>query len=146
MIFPATSSFWHDLYLILKLDISSAQGIRDLEEMHEYLEVYGYGNPAPTRRTLPSSSTSTRRTSNTSPGSPLTRTRATWTPSTWPWQESIEADGVSTGETFLNTYPFAQELADTTPDDVAVVDVGGGYGHLLREFRARFPDVRGSSR
>ena len=56
---------------------------------------------------------------------------------------SIETDRAPSGKTALNAYPFAAELADVGPDEVAIVDVGGGYGQLLREFRAKVPEVKG---
>ena len=43
-------------------------------------------------------------------------------------------------------YPVAEYLgALAKPDDNAVllVDVGGGMGHDLEEFQARFPDLKG---
>ena len=39
--------------------------------------------------------------------------------------------------------PVFQEVADTTPDEVAVVDIGGGYGHFSREIRRRLPQIKG---
>ncbi len=54
---------------------------------------------------------------------------------------SLEAERIDTGETFIDTFPFTQELADISPDEIAVVDVGGGYGHLLREFRTKYPHI-----
>jgi demethylsterigmatocystin 6-O-methyltransferase len=55
----------------------------------------------------------------------------------------IETERVNVGKTFIDTYPFAEELADATPDETLVVDVGGGYGQLLRELRTRIPQVTG---
>lgn len=44
---------------------------------------------------------------------------------------------------FLDLYPFEAELKDASPEEVAVVDVGGGYGHLLREVRKHLPQMMG---
>lgn len=57
---------------------------------------------------------------------------------------SIEHDrDAESGRTFLSTFPFESELADVKGDEFAVVDVGGGWGHLLKEFRKGFPCVGG---
>jgi len=47
------------------------------------------------------------------------------------------------GTNFLAGFPFERELADCPPDEVAIVDVGGGYGHLLKAVRSQLPGVKG---
>src|SRR3954467_8718780 len=42
----------------------------------------------------------------------------------------------------LRSFPFEERLADVSADQVAMVDVGGGYGHFLREVRAQLPGVK----
>ncbi|KAL1968076.1 hypothetical protein VTN77DRAFT_2206 [Rasamsonia byssochlamydoides] len=57
---------------------------------------------------------------------------------------SIETERAnSSGKTFLDIYPFERVLADAQPEETVVVDVGGGYGHLLREIRRQHPQIRG---
>jgi hypothetical protein len=48
-----------------------------------------------------------------------------------------------TGTGYADIYPF--ELLDTditSPDEVVLVDVGGGYGHVLDEIKRRHPSMR----
>lgn len=42
-------------------------------------------------------------------------------------------------------YPFGEELAklDIKDDEVAMVDVAGGQGHILEEIRKKNPEIRG---
>lgn len=47
------------------------------------------------------------------------------------------------GKSVVDGYPFVQELADAGPDEIVVVDVGGGYGHLLQELRTHLPEIKG---
>lgn len=56
---------------------------------------------------------------------------------------SMDTDRAVSGQTFLDSYPFEKELADAPPDENVIVDVGGGYGQVLREIRARLPQVKG---
>ncbi|KAL8971453.1 MAG: hypothetical protein Q9197_003269 [Variospora fuerteventurae] len=47
---------------------------------------------------------------------------------------------------WLEFYPFADHIlaeADTKPDAVTVVDVGGGLGHGLTELKDKFPEMKG---
>lgn len=47
---------------------------------------------------------------------------------------------------WLEFYPFADHIlaeADTKPDAVTVVDVGGGLGHGLTELKEKFPEMKG---
>lgn len=50
------------------------------------------------------------------------------------------------GVSWLEFYPFADNVltgADTNPDAVTVVDVGGGLGHGLTELKDKFPELKG---
>lgn len=48
------------------------------------------------------------------------------------------------GQASTGIYPFAQELGNlASPDRVAIVDVGGGRGHMLRWFRESAPQLKG---
>lgn len=40
-------------------------------------------------------------------------------------------------------YPVVERLEGVPSDQVLLVDVGGGMGHDLREFKARFPHISG---
>ena len=41
-------------------------------------------------------------------------------------------------------YPVADRLSGVPKDEVLLVDVGGGMGHDLRAFKARYPQMPGS--
>ena len=56
---------------------------------------------------------------------------------------SVAIERLSTGKSVVDGYPFAHELADAGPDEIVVVDIGGGYGHLLQELRTQFPQIKG---
>lgn len=45
--------------------------------------------------------------------------------------------------TWLDKYPVQEVLKDTTENEVAFVDVGGGMGHQAQELKARYPDIKG---
>lgn len=58
--------------------------------------------------------------------------------------QSIDTErAASSGKTLLDIYPFERDLADAAPDETLVVDAGGGYGHLLREMRKQWPQLKG---
>lgn len=57
--------------------------------------------------------------------------------------KSIETERGTSGKTILDAYPFENELTNASPDAPLVVDVGGGYGHLLQELKNRLPQVKG---
>ena len=40
-------------------------------------------------------------------------------------------------------YPVAERLSGIPKDEVLLVDVGGGLGHDLRAFKAKYPQVPG---
>lgn len=45
---------------------------------------------------------------------------------------------------FASMYPFAEELGqDVAPEDVVIVDVGGGRGQALKEVRTHAPNLKG---
>lgn len=44
----------------------------------------------------------------------------------------------------IGLYPFAEQLGSLASDDgVAVVDVGGGRGHILRQIKQSAPELKG---
>lgn len=58
-----------------------------------------------------------------------------------------ERDNIA-GKTIVDVYPFEAEVANADGSlpslgEPLVVDVGGGYGHLLQEIRTRLPHVKG---
>jgi hypothetical protein len=56
---------------------------------------------------------------------------------------SVESDRLPDGRNFLDAFPFEKELGHVPPEEVAIVDIGGGYGHLIREVRRRLTGVKG---
>lgn len=52
---------------------------------------------------------------------------------------------LSTGTLAGNAYPFGEELAklDIKNDDVAIVDIAGGQGHVMEEVRKLNPELKG---
>lgn len=51
----------------------------------------------------------------------------------------------ATVKDFDSSYPFEAELNDSPlgPEDVVLVDVGGGRGHALERIKQRFPNLKG---
>lgn len=52
---------------------------------------------------------------------------------------------LSTGTLAGNAYPFGEELAklDIKDEDVAIVDIAGGQGHVMEEVRKLNPELKG---
>ena len=50
---------------------------------------------------------------------------------------SIAIERASTAKGFADIFPFEAELGKgvQSPDEVVLVDVGGGYGHVLEDIR-----------
>lgn len=44
---------------------------------------------------------------------------------------------------WVDSYPVAQELASAKPDDTLLVDIGGGFGQQAVAFRGKLPDLKG---
>lgn len=44
---------------------------------------------------------------------------------------------------FASVYPFEKELADVGPDEIAIVDVGGGHGYVVEDICKAVPAIRG---
>jgi hypothetical protein len=40
-------------------------------------------------------------------------------------------------------YPVRERLGNASDDEALIVDIGGGAGHDLKGFRARYPDLKG---
>jgi hypothetical protein len=129
--------------LQLNTSSASATGVRDISALPEYVTEFGFGNPG---------------------ADPSHPTLFQWLHKTdvefFAWMTSLEdktrlkefneamtnsiaTDRAGSQSIFLDNYPFQDELKDVSPDEVAIVDVGGGYGHLLREVRARLPLIKG---
>lgn len=51
----------------------------------------------------------------------------------------------NTGYVSGDAYPFGEELAkyDLKDDDVAIVDIAGGQGHIMEDVRKRYPNIKG---
>ena len=115
-----------------------ASGIRGLSQLPEYLAEYGYDNPG-------------SNPANPTPFSYVNNTELEF----FEWMASnpdktalnefnlAMSRSVQTKQIGLLGLPVFDELTDTNPDEVAIVDVGGGYGHLLREVRRRLPHIKG---
>jgi hypothetical protein len=56
---------------------------------------------------------------------------------------SLDVKDGHEGTHLFDLYPFEANLRNASPGEAAVVDVGGGYGHLLREIRKRLPQITG---
>lgn len=52
---------------------------------------------------------------------------------------------LDTGSLFPNAYPFGEELAklDIQDDEIAIVDIAGGQGHIMEHVRRQNPTIRG---
>jgi len=51
---------------------------------------------------------------------------------------------LSSGSLAGNAYPFGEELAKLNiEDEVAIVDIGGGQGHIMEEVRKNNPGIKG---
>ncbi|KAI3390851.1 hypothetical protein diail_8541 [Diaporthe ilicicola] len=52
---------------------------------------------------------------------------------------------LSSGSLAPTAYPFGDELEklDIKDDDVAIVDVGGGQGHIMGDMRKKYPGLKG---
>jgi len=52
---------------------------------------------------------------------------------------------LSTGSLAGDAYPFGEELAklDTQENDVAIVDIAEGQGHIMEELRKMNPEIKG---
>lgn len=46
-------------------------------------------------------------------------------------------------KSWLSVYPFAEETADCSSNDVLFVDVGGGIGHQCKDLREKHRNVKG---
>jgi demethylsterigmatocystin 6-O-methyltransferase len=57
--------------------------------------------------------------------------------------KSVATEHASTDKGFADMYPFERELVDVSTDQVALVDVGGGYGQVLQDIREHLPGLRG---
>ena len=44
---------------------------------------------------------------------------------------------------FASIYPFSELSKNTSPDEIVLVEVGGGHGHVIKELRATLPDFVG---
>ncbi|KAK2606796.1 hypothetical protein N8I77_005522 [Diaporthe amygdali] len=53
---------------------------------------------------------------------------------------------LSAGGLAVTAYPFGDELAklNIKDDDIAIVDVAGGQGHIMSDIRKRYPGMKGS--
>jgi O-methyltransferase domain len=57
---------------------------------------------------------------------------------------SCAIERTATGRGYADIYPFhtlEKDLSD--PDEIVLVDVGGGYGHVLDEIKKRYPTMKG---
>lgn len=52
---------------------------------------------------------------------------------------------LSTGSLAACAYPFGEELGklDIKEDEIAIVDVAGGQGHIMTDVRERYPNLKG---
>ncbi|ROW17151.1 hypothetical protein VPNG_01336 [Cytospora leucostoma] len=52
---------------------------------------------------------------------------------------------LSTGSLAATAYPFGEELGklDIKEDEIAIVDVAGGQGHIMTDVRERYPNLKG---
>lgn len=47
------------------------------------------------------------------------------------------------GQDWFDFYPVAEKLSGAAPDDVLIVDIGGGIGHDISAFRSKFSALSG---
>ncbi|ROW06975.1 hypothetical protein VMCG_04042 [Cytospora schulzeri] len=52
---------------------------------------------------------------------------------------------LSTGSLAVTAFPFGEELGklDIKDDEIAIVDIAGGQGHIMMDIRARYPELKG---
>jgi hypothetical protein len=52
---------------------------------------------------------------------------------------------LSTGSLTVTAFPFGEELGklDIKEDEVAIVDIAGGQGHIMMDVRERYPGLKG---
>lgn len=52
---------------------------------------------------------------------------------------------LSTGSLAVTAFPFGEELGkvDMGKDDIAIVDIAGGQGHIMMDVRQRYPGLKG---
>ena len=57
---------------------------------------------------------------------------------------SFMTENVDLPTSWLDFYPFETRLGhNLDPDGVLFVDIGGGYGHVLQDFKAKYPHLPG---
>jgi len=112
--------------------------MRGISQLPEYLAKYGYENPG----TNPANPSLFSYANNTELGFFEWMTSQPDTEELDGFNQAMARSMDSKRAAIVNV-PVFQELVDTTSDEVAIVDVGGGYGHLLREIRHRLPQIKG---